>query len=550
MAAIDVNVLPLSREFANAPSLGIVTGIFRAPPAMTRLEPKSASGDPAPGVAMAIHDPMWLLARQWQFAEFAGEDAGTPLIVQLEGVNQRVDRWKPRNGASRPLPEGGVLDQLVEREPFLRPPGIRQRAEASALLMTMLAEQGVDVADDLRTTYPFLPDAAAQSPSIALITRGHADAERIAQAIESNSAPAWLIAAQPTVDAWLLWYRQQVAPLVQSESWVPDRLEYQFSIGAGEELQFDAPMHEGGALDWFSFDVAEASASAPPQGEAFEHTCYASPLRYAGMPADRLWQFEDSVANFGRMDVQINDLARLCLIEFAMVYGCDWYLAPLDVPLGSYIHLDTVLIRDNFGRVDALSRAQPGTAANRFALFGNSHGEGVADGLLIPPAALDTHEGAPLEQVNFLRDEMANMGWAVERIVQNAAGDPETRLNQPLTGGARVNGSEEGDLVYRLETGVPENWVPLVPTPAHQRSGFFLRKGTMTGTDQAKGQILASVPFDLMDEELPRSGVAVMRVPSLARDAQGNRIRWTARRVNNGFGEGASNLRFDGAGPV
>ena len=38
--------------------------------------------DRAPG---AIADPLWLLCRQWQFLEFAGEDAGTPIEVRVEG---------------------------------------------------------------------------------------------------------------------------------------------------------------------------------------------------------------------------------------------------------------------------------------------------------------------------------------------------------------------------------------------------------------------------------------------------------------------------------
>ena len=33
-----------------------------------------------PGLQAPLGDPLWLLARQWQFNEFQGEDAGTPLI--------------------------------------------------------------------------------------------------------------------------------------------------------------------------------------------------------------------------------------------------------------------------------------------------------------------------------------------------------------------------------------------------------------------------------------------------------------------------------------
>jgi hypothetical protein len=34
------------------------------------------------GLAAGVHDPLWMLARQWQTGEFQGEDGGTPAQVQ------------------------------------------------------------------------------------------------------------------------------------------------------------------------------------------------------------------------------------------------------------------------------------------------------------------------------------------------------------------------------------------------------------------------------------------------------------------------------------
>ena len=63
------------------------------PPSWTRLEPQSSSGDPRPGVEARVHDPLWLLGRQWQLGEFEGEDAGTPLTVRVVTRTVAVDRW-------------------------------------------------------------------------------------------------------------------------------------------------------------------------------------------------------------------------------------------------------------------------------------------------------------------------------------------------------------------------------------------------------------------------------------------------------------------------
>jgi hypothetical protein len=50
--------------------------IVLEPPGWTRLEPQSRGRNPSPGLEARMHDPLWLLARQWQFGEFHGEDAG------------------------------------------------------------------------------------------------------------------------------------------------------------------------------------------------------------------------------------------------------------------------------------------------------------------------------------------------------------------------------------------------------------------------------------------------------------------------------------------
>ncbi|MBJ7499412.1 MAG: hypothetical protein JHC57_06640 [Sphingopyxis sp.] len=558
MSIVDTKHIPLIGNLAEVAREGINIGIYLVPPALTRLEPQSISGDPAPGLEMAVHDPLWMLGRQWQFAEFSGEDAGTPLTVQVKARAKRVSAWKPSGaGSAVPLAPGALLDQAVEREPREAAPALRARAEAAGLLVAMLAEVGLDIGPVLRATYPFTLPATEIGAATRLIAARNPDGEAIAAAIEANDTP-WLggapAAVRDAAAAWLDWYRTQISPLATSESWLPQHLEYRFAIRAGSgdaQASFEAPMHEGGAIDWYSFDASGTPIALPGEAaesdEEIDLTSFASPLRYSGMPADRLWQFEDSAANFGAMEVQPNDLARLCLIEFAMVYGCDWFLTPLDIPAGAFTELGSVTLRDSFGETESLTRSADGAGDTRFRLFRNSRGDDALDGLLVPPASLDVHEGRPVEQVNFLRDEMANMGWAVERVVPDAGGDPRLRMSRALTGPERAEGTEVADLTYRLMTGVPDNWIPLVPVPTTGRGGFKLRKGTMTGTEQAKGRILAATPFDLMDEELPRAGLKVMRVPSLTRDAKGNRIRWIARRIESGFGEGSSGLKFDDA---
>jgi hypothetical protein len=92
----------------------------------------------------------------------------------------------------------------------------------------------------------------------------------------------------------------------------------------------------------------------------------------------------------------------------------------------------------------------------------------------------------------------------------------------------------------------PPHWIPFVPVP-NQNGAFRLRKGRLTEDEvnPAKGILISRTPYDLMDEEVPREGIRVLRVPSIARAADGSYMRWIARRVASGRGEAFSGLAND-----
>jgi hypothetical protein len=90
------------------------------------------------------------------------------------------------------------------------------------------------------------------------------------------------------------------------------------------------------------------------------------------MPADRYWQFEDGQVNLGALQVQPHDLARLLLVEFATVYGNDWLVVPVDVPLGSYSELPSVTYTTTFGEELTVAPADDRNRSGRFRLFETS----------------------------------------------------------------------------------------------------------------------------------------------------------------------------------
>ena len=60
---------------------------------LIRTEARSTSGDLAPGLAARIADPLWLLGRQWQFGELLGDDAGSPVGIELAAESAQISRF-------------------------------------------------------------------------------------------------------------------------------------------------------------------------------------------------------------------------------------------------------------------------------------------------------------------------------------------------------------------------------------------------------------------------------------------------------------------------
>src|SRR5581483_1772131 len=91
----------------------------------SRLEALPYTPDLQPGLQAQVADPLWFIARQWQFNELQGEDAGTPVEVRLEGERAQLTRFLPgaldANAAERAKDfdgsHGGLpLEVAVERE--------------------------------------------------------------------------------------------------------------------------------------------------------------------------------------------------------------------------------------------------------------------------------------------------------------------------------------------------------------------------------------------------------------------------------------------------
>lgn len=168
--------------------------------------------------------------------------------------------------------------------------------------------------------------------------------------------------------------------------------------------------------------------------------------------------------------------------------------------------------------------------------------------LLLAPIVAGSLDGEPIEELLLLRDEMANLAWAVERVVEGADGRPRNRsieYGSRLTAAAPPQLPSPAALVYQLQTAVPEHWIPLVAVrdPAAGDGGaIVLPRGSLLTQDgtmrpiTAQGVLLAPEvsPWFFHEEEVPRAGLQVRRVPAVARWVDGSVHAWVSRRVGAG----------------
>jgi len=565
-----------------------IAAIATTPPALTRLEPQSVSGDPRHGADAVVADALWMIGRQWQLGELLGEDAGSPVSVRVQRRALPITAWAPAgrmDGTDRDVatpewrawPAGATLDELVEHVPRAGVErGLRWRAETGSQLAQMLGEAGHgDAAAALLTAHPLVLEPDPSNPDgrldpiaerLFLVLGGTVPDGAAARAAVEAGSPGWVTSAGDPAGAgavaaeWLIWVAGSPDA---GGAWTTTRLEHRFLLRFGhgaDAVVLRATAFGSGAARWHHFEWVKG-ATVDLDGDAnlaaiesASDVMLATPLRYPGMPADRYWQLEENGVDVSNIEAQPHDLARLCLAEFALVSGDDWLAIPVDGLLGAVNQVETVEVTTTFGETVAIPEAADDRRRRGFRMFEVTTGAGESlPGVVLPPIAARPLLGETVEEIAFVRDETANMGWAVERIVPGRSGDPRRRTSE--TPPARPVPPEDLDanaLLYELQVPVPNHWIPLVPVRTAP-GVVALRKGAMLRDDEPvlpASLLLEPTPLTFPTEEIPREGITVRAVPALARRADGTYARWTGHRISVGRGEGSSGFASDAALPA
>jgi hypothetical protein len=561
----------------------------------TRIEAMGRSLGVDEGTQACTADPLWMIGRQWQIGELRGDDAARPAAARVTVGSARIDRYRPAaTPTMRPLPENMPLERLAESMPGTDrgAAGTFHAAERGNRLMRTLRRAGLAAAADrLRAAFPFRapsnPVAVGPAGALAasMVARRGLDGAELATAPPARveQALSGLPATEKAQATSLLdtWRGQHNAPPPQS--WVDQRMEYRFSVGAPTDLgpvTLIADGHPGGPLDWYSFDVdARTAGPAAPEAPAAEADLVETTIavvptnaRYAGMPASRWWEFEDGAVHFGDLDAGPSDLARLAIADFVTTYADDWFILPVRIPTGTLARVLQLEVLDTFGgstTIDPAAVVDRARAPNRprvFKLF-ELHADpsaGRAPWLYVPAVFASTLEGEPLERVEFARDEGANLCWAVERLVEGPLGRAVDRARAWSSSRAATTASVDRDTQaderweYRVEPAPPPWWIPLLPQRLASSAETNLRRARMhswTDLDRAvvgaRGVVLRpNQPLRVREEEVTRSGVTVERRWQFARWHDGHTHAWLQHRKRPGRGERSSGIRWDRIEPT
>lgn len=510
-------------------------------PSYLWLEPGRPDVDE--GLRARVADPVWFLARQWQLGELRGEDASSPVAVDVTSRHAPIV-YDPARPDLDPTVVPG--EALLEAEPgdwWTIGRRVRLGFVAAALL---------GAAERAAHRFAVLP-----APYDGLV--GEVDGRSVAEAGLLPGHAIWAEVPAPLADRW------------SSRT-----LDYTGAFVA-DGTALEAPAHDGGDVDWFTVDgVVEAA----PETAAERRLVVPSRLDYPGAPNPRWWELENRAVDIGGFAPDRAHLATMLLVDVAVAHSDDWFAFHVPVPVGRassgvLVTLDEVTVRDSFDQVWPLA-APPASGPDGWSLF---HTAGLAETqLVVWPVAVAPSAGPLLDDVLIGIDEDANLAWAVElradgvQLLPDAATD--AALRETTATGTR-------DFHYLPSTTLPAHWHayqrvrqgdpafdpafdpagdPAVdPGAGDGRSGHWRQAvvADLTGPQPVPrpGPVSAMVGgpsgegiglgHELDPRAIPSNGVRLRRRALLARDTLGRPVLWVERSAVPVSGPPTSHLRFD-----
>jgi hypothetical protein len=543
-----------------------------------RLEPAPRTVDFDRSLKAGVRDALWMLTRQWQFGEFKGEDAATAVTTKILGEHSAMNMIHFPGNNTFSYDAKTPLETIAERE--MLTPDLSLAVQMGRYFIKLIKNKPgfVTALNQLIIEYPLNYQPTINDDEgiqlLNTVTGKVFDGFSFYRAIIDNLVPAAILSNHAAeIEEFKNWYRRNYnQPDVVNPAWSPSQLEYQFAVSSSAEQttakKLIADHYPGGHLDWYSFDIAQSPVSPTPAPNDLVkeniQSYIPTPVTFRGMPHPRFWMMEESLTDFGKIDTSPTGLLHLLLAEFGLTCSNDWFMLPYQLAINTLCEIKGILVKDVFGEYTLIRPAGKGAESQwqRWAMFHhtdiNNRTSLNTNSFYLVPAVTKSLEGPALELVNFLRDEMANMVWAVENIVPSQAGkgvngdemalEKEEDITPASDTEDDINNSNKASIRYILGTTVPHNWIPFIPLQIDENSPEIqLQRARLPASKGASGQLLKEkpAPYFIPEEVIPKSGIQVSRTFQLARYLNGATCLWIGRRKGAGKGEGWSNLKFD-----
>ena len=494
-----------------------------------RLEPEPPYTDLQRGFAAEVADPLWMLGRQWQVGEHAGEDASSPVLVELQVAHtplETVAGLDPTLVPAEVILEGGTEDWWTI--------GRRIRV-GRAVGASLSAEQRQACAfGELPSPYG---DAFVGEP---------------------DGLTAWraglIPAGDPSVEGLT----------VRPDFWQSETLTYEARLPVGGTA-LAVSGHDGGEVDWYTAD-----ADGPLPAPAFAlRQVVPQRLQYPGAPAPRWWQIEDAAVDIGGFPPDRAHLATALLIELICDHANDWFTVPIPSPApppdggasppssGVVVTLSGMRVKDGFdqwwdltippGKEDP--PAAPDEAPGPWSLY-RTRGLDRSS-LVVWPTAPTPLSGPTLDDILLAVDEDANLMWAVELTADGLQLALSADASAALLETQRT---KTRHFTYQPSTTLPDHWYPYrIETRAAPAGRVFvqglvadLSHSPPTPQPGPRSDLIgAAQGHELAASAVPNQGIRLERRYALARGTDGSPLLWRQRRRLPVLAGPVSHLRFD-----
>lgn len=579
-----------------------------------RFEPSVKVRDYKPSIRANVHDALWMLTQQFRVGEFQGTDGGTLVKAKIETQSTKINRYKSRNGEVEAFDEEIPIEAKTERLPFKKDLAFSMQLGYRWFKLLKIHIPATDYRSNFINEFPLPEVIGTEEPekasnTAAMQIRGlmqsrSMDGVAFYNFLLSGGNASDIVPGVPQMNTAQLefvnWLKNTfyVPEAPDDVSWSPQQLEYQCSISAplgaaatSAQSVLLADKYRRGNVDWYSFDL-DADASNKLQedtgsvhidnGDAIldpeVYTYIPSTIDFKGMPKGRWWEFEDRNIDLSKMMTQKQDISKMVVTEFGLIYSNDWLIIPHVIKDNTLTAVNGLVVTDVFGRQFLVKRAGEGHSWQKWDMYNTSRkGEGeptTYEKLLMIASLKNRMESEPVEKVSFLRDEMANMVWGVEDVVPDELfsgmdGKTTALLLQDYLAQEFPQPDPPSDndaaFRFRISNAVPENWIPFIPKKLElindYKRNIMVQRATMRryindnytqdlvhprtdilsyGLDQTPAEI-----YLINEEEMSRQGLIITANYQRTRWYNGAIFTWFGRMVKSGRGEGNSGLKFD-----